>query len=377
MACSGHRALVSGLGTTGAAPGVRSRSVASIERLDSPGHEEVVRCLDPATGLHAIVALHSTVLGPGLGGTRFRPYADEAEALEDVLRLSEGMTLKNSAAGLDFGGGKAVIVGDPARLRSEALIRAYARFVHSLDGRYRTAEDVGTTQADMDLIRQETPYVTGTSLELGGSGDPSPATADGCLHAMHAVAEHLWGGPSLEGRHVVVSGVGKVGSALVDHLVAAGARVTVSDISAAAIERVRAEHGVDVVGVDEAHAVECDVFSPCALGAVLSERTIPELRCAAVVGSANNQLAEDADAGRIADAGVLYAPDFVVNAGGVINIAEEVDGYDVARARAAVARIHDNTATVLATAEAEGTTTVEAAERVAMRRIEAKRGAGS
>ena len=346
--------------------------MASIDRLEIAGHEEVVRCRDPETGLHAVVALHSTVLGPGLGGTRFRPYADEAEALEDVLRLSEGMTLKNSAAGLDFGGGKAVVIGDPAAVRTDELIRAYARFVHSLDGRYRTAEDVGTTQADMDLISTVTPYVTGTTR---GSGDPSPATADGCLHAMRAVAEHLWGAPSLEGRHVVVSGVGKVGSALVDHLVAAGARVTVSDISAAAIDRVRAEHDVDVVDVAAAHAVECDVFSPCALGAVLSERTIPELRCAAVVGSANNQLAEDADAERIADAGVLYAPDFVVNAGGVINIAEEVRGYDVARARAAVARIHDNTATVLVTAEAEGTTTVEAAERVAMRRIEAKRGA--
>ena len=345
--------------------------MALFEHLASGGHEQVVLCHDAATGLRAIIAVHSTVLGPGLGGTRFRPYATDEEALEDVLRLSQGMTLKNAAAGLDFGGGKAVIIGDPAELRSEALIRAYGRFVHSLGGRYRTAEDVGTTQADMDLIRRETPFVTGTSFSLGGSGDPSPATAWGCLHAMYAVAEHLWGDPSLEERHVVVSGVGKVGSALVGHLVDVGARVTVADVVDAAVRRMVDEHGAAAVPVEEAHAVECDVFAPCALGAVLNERTIPQLRCAAVVGSANNQLAEEADAKRIADAGVLYAPDFVVNAGGVINIAEEVRGYDVERARVAVARIHDNTAAVLATAQAEGTTTVEAAERVAGRRIEA------
>jgi valine dehydrogenase (NAD+) len=346
--------------------------VALFERLESGGHEQVVLCHDAPTGLRAIIAVHSTALGPGLGGTRFRPYATDEEALEDVLRLSRGMTYKNAAAGLDLGGAKAVIIGDPAVLRSEALIRTYGRFVHSLNGRYRTAEDVGTTQADMDLIRRETPYVTGTSLRFGGSGDPSPATALGCVHAMHAVAEHLWSDPSLEGRHVVVSGVGKVGSALVAHLVEAGARVTVADVVDEAVRRVLdANPGVEAVAVDEAHALACDVFSPCALGGVLNERTIPELRCAAVVGSANNQLAEPADAKRVADAGVLYAPDFVVNAGGVINIAEELRGYDVERARVAVARIHQNTATVLATAEAEGLTTTEAAERVAERRIEA------
>ena len=375
MACPGHRGLVPGLvpppDVGRPADRVRSLAVPLFERLEVGGHEQVVLCHDAGTGLRAIIALHSTVLGPGLGGTRFRPYGSDEEALDDVLRLSRGMTLKNSAAGLDFGGGKAVILGDPAELRSEALIRAYARFVHSLGGRYRTAEDVGTTQADMDLIQRETPYVTGTS---SGSGDPSPATALGCLHAMRAVAERLWGGPSLEGRHVVVSGVGKVGSALGGHVVEAGARVTVADVVDAAVARMRSHHDVAAVAVAEAHAVPCDVFSPCALGGVLNERTIPELRCAAVVGSANNQLADTADAKRIDDSGVLYAPDFVVNAGGVINIAEEVRGYDPDRARAAVARIHDNTATVLATAAAEGTTTVDAAERVALRRIEAMAG---
>jgi glutamate dehydrogenase/leucine dehydrogenase len=345
--------------------------VVLFDGLEAGGHEQVVLCHDAATGLRAIIAVHSTVLGPGLGGTRFRAYASDEEALDDVLRLSRGMTYKNAAAGLDLGGGKAVIIGEPRGLRSEGLIRAYGRFVHSLNGRYRTAEDVGTTQADMDLVRRETPYVTGTSLSLGGSGDPSPATALGCTHAMRAVAERLWGDPDLGGRHVVVSGVGKVGSALVGHLVEAGARVTVADVVDAAVRRVVDRHGVDAVAVDDVHAVPCDIYAPCALGGVLNERTIPELRCAAVVGSANNQLAEEADAKRIADAGVLYAPDFVVNAGGVINIAEELRGYDGERARAALARIHDNTAAVLDTAEAEGLTTAEAAERVAERRIEA------
>ena len=335
------------------------------------GHEQVVWCHEPTTGLRSIIAIHSTALGPALGGTRFRPYASEAEALEDVLRLSRGMTFKNAAAGLDLGGGKAVILGDPATLRSEALIRAYGRFVHGLAGRYLTAEDVGTTQADMDLIRSETPYVTGTSTSLGGSGDPSPLTALGVQHAMHAAAAHRWGDASLAGRHVVVSGVGKVGSALVALLHEEGARLTIADIDDRRVDALSTAFDAAVVPPQKAHAVECDVFAPCAYGAVLSARTIPELRCAAVVGAANNQLAEDADADRLAAAGVLYVPDFVANAGGVINIAEELHGYDAERARQAVARIRETTATVLATADAEHIGTEEAAERLAERRIDA------
>jgi leucine dehydrogenase len=341
------------------------------DAMSEGGHEQVVWCHEPVSGLRAIIAIHSTALGPALGGARFRPYASEDDALRDVLRLSRGMTYKNAAAGLDLGGGKAVIIGDPATVRSEALIRAYGRFVHGLAGRYLTAEDVGSTQADMDVIRQETPYVTGTSTSLGGSGDPSPLTALGVQHAMHATAGYRWGDDSLAGRHVVISGVGKVGSALAALLHQEGVRLTIADIDATRVDALSAEYGAAVVPPEKAHMVECDLFSPCAYGAVLSAGTIPELRCAAIVGAANNQLAEDADADRLAAAGILYVPDFVANAGGVINIAEELHGYDPERARQAVSRIRTTTATVLATADAEGIGTEAAAERLAEERIAA------
>jgi leucine dehydrogenase len=338
--------------------------------MESVGAEQIAFFRDEPTGLRAIVAVHSTLLGPALGGTRFYPYDDERDALADVCRLARGMTYKHAAAGLHQGGGKAVIIGDPARLRSDGLIRAYARFVHSLSGRYVTAEDVGTTQADMDLIRTETPYVTGVSESLGGSGDPSPATAWGVFCAMQAVAERLWETPSLAGRHVCVAGVGKVGAALAGHLHDAGARLTVADVSEAALAAVVARTGAATVGPATAHAVRCDIFSPCALGGALSSTTIPELRCAAVVGSANNQLATAQDAQRIHDAGVLYAPDFVASAGGVINIAHEREGYDRARAYARIAGIGGTLHQVFDLAEHEGITTDEAAGRLAERRIE-------
>ena len=342
----------------------------TFEVLDELGLEQVAHCRDEATGLRAIVAIHSTVLGPALGGTRFYPFRNERDALVDVCRLARGMTYKHAAAGLDQGGGKAVIIGDPKTLRSEALIRAYGRFVHGLNGRYLTAEDVGTTQADMDLIRRETPHVTGVSESLGGSGDPSPATAWGVLWAMKAVAERLWGTESLEGRHVCISGVGKVGAALADHLHEEGVKLTVADVATAAVDGVVDRTGASTVDPSAAHAVPCDIFSPCAMGAVLSQATIPELRCAAVVGSANNQLATEQDAQRIQDSGVLYAPDYVTNAGGVINIAEEKDGYDRARAYQRIRGIHDTVHRVLDLAAAEGIPTSEAADRLAERRIQ-------
>ena len=348
-----------------------------LELADHGGHEQVVFCRDEPTGLRAIVAIHSTRLGPALGGTRFWPFPTEQDALVDVLRLARGMTYKNAVAGLDLGGGKAVIIGNPATLRTEALIRAYGRFIDGLSGRYLTAEDVGTTQADMDLLKEVTPYVTGTSEALGGSGDPSPATAWGLLWATRAVARHLWGDETLEGRHVAVAGVGKVGSAFVAHLVDDGAKVTVADVNPAAVDRVVAEHGATAVAVDQVHAVECDIYAPCALGAVLNERTIPELRCAAVCGCANNQLADaEADAARLAEVGVLYAPDFVVNAGGVINIAEELHGYDHARAYDRIRSIFDTTARVLDVAAAHGITAEQAAEHLAEERIGALGTAG-
>ena len=349
----------------------------TFESVVEQGHETVVLCHDKVTGMRAIIALHDTTLGPGLGGTRFRPYASEAEALTDVLRLSRGMTYKNAAAGLDLGGGKAVLLGDPRTDRTSELLEAYGRAVHRLGGAYLTAEDVGTTQADMDVLKRVTPYVTGAT---GGSGDPSPATAWGVHHAVRAALAFLGDDVErLEGRHVVVVGVGKVGGALVAHLVQAGARVTVSDIEPVRVAELSLRLGVGIVGVDQAHRVPCDVLSPCALGAGLHERTIPELACRAVVGAANNQLAEPEDADRLAEAGVLYAPDFVVNAGGVINIAEELreGGYDQARARVAVERIAGNLTRVLEVARDEGTTTEMAAERVAERRIEAARAAAT
>jgi len=341
------------------------------ERIGGDDYEQVVYCHDRSSGLRSIIAIHSTVLGPALGGTRFYPYASEDDALEDVLRLARGMTYKSAAAGLDLGGGKAVVLGDPSIVKTEALMRAYARYVDSLGGRYVTAEDVGTTQADMDLIRRETRFVTGVSRALGGSGDPSAATAYGVLHAMKAVARTLWGDTTLGDRHVVVSGVGKVGSNLVRHLIEERSRVTIADVDDRAIERVARDFGVEVAPVDKAHAVDCDIFSPCALGATLNATTIPELRCAAVVGSANNQLAEPGCAELLAGAGVVYAPDYVVNAGGVINIAEELGeaGYHRERAYASVRRIFDTTSAVLATAAEEHITTAAAADRLAERRI--------
>jgi glutamate dehydrogenase/leucine dehydrogenase len=332
-------------------------------------YEQVIVCHDAATGLRALIAIHSTVLGPALGGTRFYPYRSEEDAYEDVLRLARGMTYKSAAAGLDLGGGKAVIIGNPSRRKTEALLRTYGRFVDSLGGRYITAEDVGTTQADMDLILRETRNVTGVSRSLGGSGDPSAATAYGVWWAMKAAMEALDGDVDLAGRHVVVSGVGKVGTALVRHLVENRARVSVADVDPAAVARVTTDFDVTAVAVTDAHAVDCDIFSPCALGAVLSDRTITELRCRAVVGAANNQLATDADAARLADRGILYIPDFIVNAGGVINIAEELVGYNRERAYAGVRGIYATTKLVLAMAAEHSSTTAAAAEALARGRM--------
>ncbi len=369
MAQPGH--LVSTSGT--------SHMTARMDRFElldiagAHGCEAVHLAADPATGMRAVVAVHSTVLGPGLGGTRFQAYPDEAAAVVDVCRLARGMTYKHAACGNDQGGGKAVLIGEPSSIRSDALVEAYARFVDRLGGVYLTAEDMGSTQADMDLIRGITPYVTGTSLELGGSGDPSPATAWGLRWAMAAVAERLWGSASLEGRHVVVLGTGKVGSALARHLRDDGARLSLADVRADAVAALATELGAEVVSPDEALGIECDVLSPCAGGAVFDEPAIARLRCAAVCGAANNQLATDADGERLAAAGVLYAPDYVVNAGGVVNIAEEAapGGYDPDRARARVEQIAGTLRRVFALADEHGIVPAVAADRVAEARLEA------
>jgi glutamate dehydrogenase/leucine dehydrogenase len=292
-------------------------------------------------------------------------------ALTDVLRLARSMSYKSALAGLDLGGGKAVIIGDPLADKTETLLRVYAQFIDSLGGRYLTAEDVGSTQADMDTISRETRCVTGTSPQLGGSGDPSEATARGVHWSMRATAAHLDGAPNLAGLHVVVSGVGKVGSSLVRLLCADGAKVTVSDVDERAIALLTADptHEVHAASVASAHMTECDIFAPCALGSVVNQRTIPELRCRAIVGAANNQLETEKDAVRLAERSIIFVPDFVANAGGVINIADGLVGYDRDRAMAAVERISATTAEILRLSEAKGSTTVAAAESLAKARI--------
>src|SRR5919108_3960506 len=284
-------------------------------------YEEVVFFHDPPTGLRAIVAIHSTRLGPALGGCRFYPFASDEAALHDVLRLAKGMTYKAAAAGLDLGGGKAVIVGDPKRMKSEELLRAYGRFIETLGGRYITAEDIGTDRSDMDIIRRETRYVTGVSPELGGSGDPSPVSAYGVYLGLTACAEEAWQEHTLEGRRVAVQGVGKVGYHLVKLLVEEGkASVVVSDVDVDSVARVVRDFGVETAEPDKIHAQDCAIFAPCAMGGVIRDDTVPDLKCRVVAGSANNQLERPEHGEALAAAGVLYAPDYVVNSGGLINV---------------------------------------------------------
>jgi valine dehydrogenase (NAD+) len=335
------------------------------------GHEQVVFCHDEPTGLSAIIALHSTALGPGLGGTRFYPYASEQDALADVLALSRGMTYKAALAGLDLGGGKAVIIGDPARIKSEALLRAYGRFVQSLNGRYYTACDVGTFSEDMDVIARECAYVTGRTVAHGGAGDSSVLTAYGVFQGMRAAAEVTWGRPTLEGRTVGVAGVGKVGHHLVRHLVEDGAEVVVTDVSAAAVDRVLAEHpGVRSVP-DTAALVgsDLDVYAPCALGGALDDDVVEVLTARVVCGAANNQLAHAGIEKVLEDNGVLYAPDYLVNAGGLIQVADELEGFSFERAQARAARIFETAHEVFALAREDGVPPAVAADRVAERRI--------
>lgn len=333
------------------------------------GYEQILYGYDDVSGLKAIIAIHSTALGPALGGTRFFPYESEEDALHDVLRLAKGMTYKAAAAGLDLGGGKAVIIGAPREDKSERLFRAYGRIVDSLQGRYITAEDVGTTTNDMDIVRRETRWALGSSVALGGSGDPSPVTARGLYAAARAVAQKLWGDTDLAGRRFAVQGVGKVGSAFVQLLVEHRAEVVVTDAYERAIESAVETYGVKPVDPDEIYEVDCDFFSPCALGAGLNETTIPQLGCRAIVGSANNQLATDEDADRLAARGILYAPDFVVNAGGLINVYDELNGYSKTRAMHRVDSIFDATLKILETAEEHGINPNEAALKVADDRI--------
>lgn len=345
--------------------------LSSVDAIFSAGHQQVVFCADEPSGLKAIIAIHSTALGPSLGGTRFYPYPNQEAALTDVLRLSKAMSYKNALAGLDLGGGKAVIIGDPVRDKTEQLLRAYGRFVEGLAGRYITACDVGTYTADMDVIGRETSYVSARSVEHGGSGDSAGLTAIGVFQGMRACAQHVWGSASLRGRRVAVAGVGKVGRHLVDHLIADGASVTITDVDPAAVDRIRTAHPLIEIASDTTAllAGDPDVYAPCALGGALNDETVAVLTARIVCGGANNQLAHPDIGKALADRGILYAPDYLVNAGGVIQCENEVGGYPAERARAMTERIFDTTSKVFALAEADGVPPVVAADRLAERRM--------
>ncbi len=339
-------------------------------------HEQVVLCHDRPTGLRAVIALHDTRLGPGLGGTRFFPYADLEDAVVDVLRLSRGMSYKNALAGLAHGGGKAVIIGDPATDKTPELLEAYGRFVESLAGRYVTACDVGTYVADMDVVARTTRWATGRSPANGGAGDSSLLTAYGVFEGMRAAAAHVWGEPTLAGRRVGIAGVGKVGRRLARHLVDDGAQVVVTDVSAEAVAALRREIP-QVESVPDARALvgsRLDVYAPCALGAALDPVTVEALSARIVCGGANNQLVTEGPGGtadRLRERGITYCPDYLVNAGGVIQVSDELHGFDLERARRATAAIFDHTTEVLRTAAAHDLTPAAAADRVAEARMAA------
>lgn len=338
-----------------------------------PDHEQVVYAHDSATGLRAIVAIHSTALGPALGGTRFHPYPSTDAALRDVLDLSRGMSYKAALAGLDLGGGKAVIIGDPRTLKSEALLRAYGRFVQSLGGRYHTACDVGTDSSDMDHIARECDYVTGRTTAHGGAGDSSVLTAYGVFQGMRAAAEAAWGDPSLAGRTVGVAGVGKVGRHLVRHLVEDGSDVVVTDTWRPALDRVLEEHP-DVRVATSTQALvagSLDVYAPCALGGALTDDVVDVLSARVVCGAANNQLAHPGIEKSLADRGIVYAPDYCVNAGGLMQVADELDpaGFSFERAQQRASRIYDTTRDVLALAARDGVSPALAADRLAEARM--------
>jgi glutamate dehydrogenase/leucine dehydrogenase len=340
------------------------------EVMAERGHEQVVLVADAASELQAVIAVHSTALGPSLGGIRFWHYATEADALTDVLRLSEAMSLKASAAGLHQGGGKAVVRwSDPHRPRSPEQLRALGRAIHELGGRYIAAEDVGATTVDMDGIAAVTPWVTGVSESMGGSGDPSPVTAVGVHAAMRAAARERWGAADLTGRHVVVQGAGKVGSGLARLLVADGARVSVGDVDDARVRSLVAELGVEAVPAADVLTVPADVVAPCALGGVLTRPVVDALVCAIVCGGANNQLATVEVDDALAARGILYAPDFVANAGGILNIAQEFVGYSRDRALDAARGIEGTMTRLFASARSWGVAPGRAADRIARERI--------
>jgi len=350
---------------------VNSEIIPVLRSMQEGGHEQVVHFYDQATGLKAIVAIHNTVLGPALGGTRMWQYASESEALTDVLRLSRGMTYKAAITGLNLGGGKAVIIGDARTQKSEALMRRFGKYVDGLAGRYITAEDVGVGTRDMEYIARETSHVTGLPEFLGGGGDPSPVTAYGVYLGIKASAKECYGNDSLSGKKVLVQGIGKVGHSLLRYLHEEKAIIYVNDIHDENMRRAVNDFGAKAVKESEMFDLELDVYAPCALGATINTASLSRLRCPIIAGAANNQLEDELVHGRmVMDKGILYAPDFLINAGGLINVSIELEGYNRERAMSQTETIYESALNVFRIAKREGIPTIEAAKQLAENRIE-------
>ncbi len=341
--------------------------------MEKYDYEQLVFCQDENSGLKAVIAIHDTTLGPALGGTRMWTYQSESEAIEDALRLARGMTYKNAAAGLNLGGGKTVIIGDPKKDKNPEMFRAFGRYIQSLNGRYITAEDVGTTVDDMDLIHMETDYVTGISPEFGSSGNPSPVTAYGVYKGMKASAKEAFGSDSLEGKVIAVQGVGNVAYRLCEYLHEEGASLIVTDINKEAVQRAVDAFGAKAIDPNDIYSVDCDIYAPCALGATINDDTIPVLKAKVIAGSANNQLKTPEHGDIIHEKGIIYAPDYVINSGGVINVADELNGYNQNRALRKVEGIYDILGKVYEIAKRDHIPTYVAADRMAEERIESVR----
>jgi len=343
-------------------------------QLSFDNHEQIVFCNDKDTGLKAIIGIHNTVLGPALGGTRMWQYNNEWEALNDVLRLSRGMSFKSAITGLNLGGGKAVIIGDAKTQKTPELMKRFGEFVHSLSGKYITAEDVGMETSDMDLVREVTPYVTGISESKGGAGNPSPITAYGVFMGMKAAAKYKFGTDVLEDKSVIVQGIGHVGESLVEHLTNEGAKVIISDINEARLNEVSDKYGATIYAGNDLYGEDVDIYAPCALGATINDATINNIRAKVIAGAANNQLADESKHGQLLkDKGIVYAPDFLINAGGIINVYAELENYGRTEIMRKTENIYNTTLEILNNAETNGITSHQAALNIAQGRIDARK----
>jgi len=343
-------------------------------QISFDGHEQIVFCNDEDTGLKAIIGIHNTVLGPALGGTRMWAYQSEWHALNDVLRLSRGMTFKAAITGLNLGGGKAVIIGDAKTQKNDALMRRFGEFVHSLSGKYITAEDVGMETRDMDVVREVTPHVTGISESKGGAGNPSPITAYGVYMGMKAAAKHQFGSDNLEGKKILVQGVGHVGETLVKHITDEGAKVVINDINEARLEALSNKYGANVVLGNDIYGLDVDIYAPCALGATINDATINQLKAKVIAGAANNQLADEIKHGRLLkEKGIAYAPDFLINAGGIINVYAELEGYGKDEIVRKTENIYNTTLDIFSLSKKEDISTHRAALNIAQNRIDTRK----